>query len=298
MVFFKTYQVCTGILLSYLCSKISLVSPSKGSVMEHFQPGLSFSPVCRAEISYDYMGVFRRSQPRLIFGGKFKSIARKHKNLNLAPENMKKLVMMVFFQFGILLTLTIQCYGVVIAYQILQAKQLMLLNAYFSTKKNKWARRMKRLKVRRLRRKPRSTWVVKGRTDKWWENIVNGNAPDTVWKKNFRMNKQFFYDLVHKLHPVIGPKPNTPNYRYLTTEKKLAATLYYLKHTGSLWMTANTFGIHQCTVTKIITQVCHAINTVLGPTYLHLPRDVNEMREKHRNLNFKGMAIYFFLAYP
>ena len=63
----------------------------------------------------------------------------------MAPENMKKLVMMVFFQFGILLTLTIQCYGVVSAYQILQAKRLMLLNAYFSTKKNKWARRMKRV---------------------------------------------------------------------------------------------------------------------------------------------------------
>ena len=212
----------------------------------------------------------------------------------MAPENMKKLVMMVFFQFGILLTLTIQCYGVVIAYQILQAKRLMLLNAYFSTKKNKWARRMKRLKVRRLCRKPRSTWVVKGRTDKWWENIVNGNAPDTVWKKNFRMSKQSFYDLVHKLHPVIGPKPNTPNYRYLTTEKKLAATLYYPKDTGSLWMTANTFAIHQCTVTKIITQVCHAINTVLGPTYLHLPRDVNEMREKASEFELKFGMIQAF----
>ena len=212
----------------------------------------------------------------------------------MAPENMKKLVMMVFFQFGILVTLTIQCYGVVIAYQILQAKRLMLLNAYFSTKKNKWARRMKRLKVRRLCRKPRSTWVVKGRTDKWWENIVNGNAPDTVWKKNVRMSKQSFYDLVHKLHPVIGPKPNTPNYRYLTTEKKLAATLYYLKDTGSLWITANTFGIHQCTVTKIVTQVCHAINTVLGPTYLHLPRDVNEMREKASEFELKFGMIQAF----
>jgi hypothetical protein len=50
--------------------------------------------------------------------------------------------------------------------------------------------------------------------------------------------------------------------------------------TGSLWITANTFGVHQCTVTKIISQVCHAINSVLGPTYLHLRRDVNELREK------------------
>ncbi len=196
----------------------------------------------------------------------------------MAPVNMKKLVMMVFFQFGLLLTLIIQCYGTVIAYQLLQAKRTLLVNAYLCTRKNKWARRIKHLKARRLCRKPRSTWIVNGRTDKWWENIVNGDAPDSVWKKNFRMSKQSFYNLVDKLHPVIGPKPNTPNYRFLTTEKKLAATLYYLKDTGSLWMTANTFGIHQCTVTKIITQVCHAINSVLGSIYLHLPRDVNERK--------------------
>ncbi len=159
---------------------------------------------------------------------------------------------------------------------------------------NKWARRIKHLKARRLCRKPRSTWIVNGRTDKWWENIVNGDAPDSVWKKNFRMSKQSFYNLVDKLHPVIGPKPNTPNYRFLTTEKKLAATLYYLKDTGSLWMTANTFGIHQCTVTKIITQVCHAINSVLGSIYLHLPRDVNEMRENASDFELKfGMTQAF-----
>lgn len=74
----------------------------------------------------------------------------------------------------------------------------------------------------------------------------------------------------------------------------MAATLYYHKDTGSLWMTANTFGIHQCTVTKIVTQVCHAINSVLGPTHLHLPRDVNEMREKVSEFELKfGMTQAF-----
>ena len=59
-------------------------------------------------------------------------------------------------------------------------------------------------------------------------------------------------------------------------------------------MTANTFGIHQCTVTKIITQVCHAINTVLDPTYLHLPRNVNEMREKASEFELKFGMIQAF----
>ncbi|CAB4040179.1 Hypothetical predicted protein, partial [Paramuricea clavata] len=110
---------------------------------------------------------------------------------------------------------------------------------------------MKRLKIRQFCRKPRSVWVVNGKTDKWWENIVNGNVPDSVWKKNFRMSQLSVF---------------------ITTAKKLANTLYYLKDTGSLWMTANTFGVHQCTATKIITQLCYAINSALGPTYLHLPR--------------------------
>ena len=48
--------------------------------------------------------------------------------------------------------------------------------------------------------------------------------------------------------------------------------MYYLKDAGSLWMTANMFGIHQSTVTK----VCSAINTVLGPKYIYLPRNKDE----------------------
>ena len=45
-------------------------------------------------------------------------------------------------------------------------------------------------------------------------------------------------------------------------------------------MTANTFRIHQCTVSKTIVEVCRAINLHLGPTYLSLPKDVDEMRRK------------------
>ena len=34
--------------------------------------------------------------------------------------------------------------------------------------------------------------------------------------------------------------------------RKLAMVLYYLKDTGSLWMTTNALGVHQCTVSKIL----------------------------------------------
>ena len=77
---------------------------------------------------------------------------------------------------------------------------------------------------------------------------------------------------------MLDPKPNCPNYRFLLSEKKLTITLYYLKDTGSLWMTANTFGIHQCTVSKTIVEVFKAINAFLGLDYLHLPRSENDRR--------------------
>ena len=175
----------------------------------------------------------------------------------------------------------------IVAYKHLQKKRTLLLCAYFCSKKNKWATRTKHIKFRRLRRKPRTIWVAGGRTDQWWRNLVSGNLPSDTWNKNSRMSKESFYLLVAQLDPVVGPKPNSPNYRFLVTDKKLAITLYYLKDTGSLWMTANTFGIHQSTVTKVITEVCSAINTVLGPKYIYLPRNKDEMREKASEFELK-----------
>ena len=93
------------------------------------------------------------------------------------------------------------------------------------------------------------------------------------------MSKESLFEILEEVKPLLEPKPNCPNYRFLSAEKKLAITLYYLKDTGSLWMTANTFGIHQCTVSKTIVEVCKAINAILGPDYLHLPRSGNDMRK-------------------
>lgn len=45
-------------------------------------------------------------------------------------------------------------------------------------------------------------------------------------------------------------------------------------------MTASVFNIHQCTASKHIHAVCEAINSKLGPDYLYLPKNNDEMREK------------------
>ena len=143
-------------------------------------------------------------------------------------------------------------------------------------------------------RKKRSVWVANGRTEEWWSKMMGEDIPNSCWKKNFRMSKECFLELADNLRTTISPKGNSPNYRFLSTEKKLAVTLYYLKDTGSLWMTANTFGIHQCTVTKTVIEVCKAINKILGPKYLFLPKTVDEMREKVSEFESKFGMIQAF----
>ena len=90
-------------------------------------------------------------------------------------------------------------------------------------------------------------------------------------EKNFRLPRERFVELAEELRPYISPNPLSPNYRALSTEKKLAVTLYYLKDTGSLAMTANTFSIAVSTASVIIGEVCKAITKNLGPKYVYMP---------------------------
>ena len=84
--------------------------------------------------------------------------------------------------------------------------------------------------------------------------------------------------LLTEIQSYISPDPMSPNYRALSSE--LAITLYYLKDTGSLGMTANSFGIAICTASKVIVEVCRAICKYMGPKYILLPKTKNEMRER------------------
>ncbi len=100
--------------------------------------------------------------------------------------------------------------------------------------------------------------------------MLNGETPSNTWKKNFRSSRPEFEEFVEMLRPAISPNPKSPNNRALSAEKKLAATLYYLKDTGTLNMTANTFGIGINTVSTVIFDVCNAISRILGPRYIFI----------------------------
>ena len=88
--------------------------------------------------------------------------------------------------------------------------------------------------------------------------MLSDDVSEKFWKKkNFRMGKYAFHELATMLDLYIGPK-TTPNYWKLSISKKVAMVLYYLKDTGSLRMTANAFGVHQCMVSKTLVSVCEA----------------------------------------
>lgn len=58
-------------------------------------------------------------------------------------------------------------------------------------------------------------------------------------EKKFRMNKTQFFHLCLKFEPFLYLL--SLNYRMLYVEEKVALTLYYLKDTWSIWITASTF---------------------------------------------------------
>ena len=82
------------------------------------------------------------------------------------------------------------------------------------------------------------------------KTLLNRAALEEPWRKDFRLSMDVFYNLLDKLGPYISPNPLSPNTRALNADKKLAVTLYYSRDTGSLNMTANTFGLAICTVLR------------------------------------------------
>ena len=179
-----------------------------------------------------------------------------------------------------IVSLIFQMHMVILTWKIHVKHRNDAYMAFLTRKRFVFYRKLQYERRRRLLRKKRRFWVQAGRTEEWWQNMIGGKAPEEAWKKNFRLPRERFVELTEELRPYISPNPLSPNYRALSTEKKLAVTLYYLKDTGSLAMTANTFGIAVNTASVIIGEVCKAITKNLGPKYIYMPRDCDEMREK------------------
>ena len=78
---------------------------------------------------------------------------------------------------------------------MMELKRNLPLAAYLSARKT-YLQRKRRNQARRVRRKPRSVWVINGRTDQWWQNMIGEDVPDWCWRKNFRMSKECFISFI------------------------------------------------------------------------------------------------------
>ena len=128
----------------------------------------------------------------------------------------------------------------------------------------------------------------------WWSKLIQGISPFEFWKKNLFLTRNQFFDLTKDLQPYISPILLSPNHRALNTDKKLALTLYYLKDTGSLIMTAHNFGVAINTASSVIYEVYLVICQNLGPQYIRLPKTREEMKEKVSEFEAKFGIIQAF----
>ena len=191
---------------------------------------------------------------------------------------MWQMIVIAFFQqLAVLSSAFMQLHGLLYLFLLSRKKNIDSLVTHFAQKRNLFVKKCKDLKVQRHRQKQRKRWVNDGRTDQWWQNMFSGVSPEEDWKKNFQMTRLEFNNLCEQLGPHIFPDLKSPNCWALSVQKKVALTLYYLKDTGSMWMTANTFGVHQSTVSKVVLEVCNAITR---PEYIHLLRAAEEMQRR------------------
>ena len=115
----------------------------------------------------------------------------------MAPRTrIVKIGALFLSQFGLLAALNFQLFGMVTAYKMMELKRNLSLAAYLSARKTYLQRKRRNLQARRVRRKRRSVWVINGRTDQWWQNMIGEDVPDWCWRKNFRMSKECFISFI------------------------------------------------------------------------------------------------------
>ena len=81
---------------------------------------------------------------------------------------------------------------------------------------------------------------------------MQGISPLELGKKNSRLTRNQFFDLTNELQPYTSPSLLSPSHRAFNVDKKLTLTLYYLKDTESLIMTANAFGVSTNTTSSVV----------------------------------------------
>ena len=120
----------------------------------------------------------------------------------MGAQIYKLWIKQLLWQSAILLSLHLQLYGIISIFKLHQAKQNIRVLSYLSHKRNTILKKTKYIKARNLCRKKRSFWVrFADRTDTCWRKILVPDVTDNCWRKNFRINKEDFFELAGLQYP-------------------------------------------------------------------------------------------------
>lgn len=117
--------------------------------------------------------------------------------------------------------------------------------------------------------RPRSVWM-RTRSCRWWEDVVLNSFEHHDWVENFRVSRDTFYYLCQQLRPVIQ-KQDTHLRQSVSTERRVAITLWVLATATEYRTVAHLFGIARNTVCVIVHETCAAIVEKLLPKYVNFP---------------------------
>ena len=102
------------------------------------------------------------------------------------------------------------------------------------------------LYLHRIGSSTRMIWV-KERSSTWWEQVVNSTFTEQDWLENFRMSRSTFLYLCDELRSGIE-KQNTIMRRAVSTEKRVALTLWFLATGADYRTVGHLFGVSKSTV--------------------------------------------------
>ena len=97
-------------------------------------------------------------------------------------------------QIGLYLNLVFQVRSAILtrkAHENLLHQNLLV----FLLRKKLIRKKLKLLQQRQSTTKPRKCWYQLGRSDQWWQDMINGVSPDDWRRKIFRFSRKKFFDL-------------------------------------------------------------------------------------------------------
>jgi len=130
----------------------------------------------------------------------------------------------------------------------------------------------------------RSFWS-KQRPGEWWDYAYH-TFNDKEWRENFRVQRTTFEFLVRTLR-VETEKTDTRFRKAVSTEKRVAVTLWRLATNCEYRTIGHLFGIGRNTACVIVRDVCRAIKLILTPRFISIPRG-QRLNEVIDGFNRKG----------